>query len=368
MNTDDLAAVREFRADLDEPREGALAEGRWKLAGAAIPERTAPRRTWILATAGAAVAVAAVVGAAAAVPTTRPRQEQAQTPGQSAPAQTQPAGVDLPVTHGTKAPMRPPVAGKAGGDHAAAVAALTRIAGQQRGGPLPIGAGQVLYVKTYNLIDGTGSYIHEVWQDPGTGVALRIRRSDDGPKSIDHSLSDDEIALETARAHLGAPGLDNMKAEYVAAFPREAAKAHELSAAWRAWAAKAYPGRNADGMIFKYLHEVFHYVEPLLDAQQRAALYQALADLAVEATTASIGGRQYDVICMADAQKADCLLVDAATGRFAGGAWTGADLKVTAGNFEFVDFATQPRPVPGATRDLTQEKPGASGSSTTPKR
>ncbi|MEV0561215.1 hypothetical protein [Dactylosporangium sp. NPDC050588] len=55
--------------------------------------------------------------------------------------------------------------------------------------------------------------------------------------------------------------------------------------------------------------------EERTDAQRRSRK--------VARVLAKLPRRQRDVICMADAQKADCLLVDAATGRFAGGAWTG---------------------------------------------
>jgi hypothetical protein len=181
MNHDELAAVREFRAGLDEPRDGALARGRWQLAGSGAPERPRHRRTWLLAGAGAALSVAVMIGGAATVHTAAtPPQSDAIVPGQSAaPSATPPAVDDLPVTHGTKAPMRPQVVGMAGGSHTAAVEALTRLAGKQTDGPLQVGAGQVLYVKTYNLQDGAGQYIHEIWLEPSSGVMLRIRRSDD---------------------------------------------------------------------------------------------------------------------------------------------------------------------------------------------
>src|SRR5205809_384421 len=59
----DLRALREFRVELDEPRDGGLARGRYRLAreDARPPAR---RRQWLLASAGAAAAVAVVVAAA----------------------------------------------------------------------------------------------------------------------------------------------------------------------------------------------------------------------------------------------------------------------------------------------------------------
>jgi hypothetical protein len=162
-----------------------------------------------------------------------------------------------------------------------------------------------------------------------------------------------------------------MTADYVAAFPAGAGKAHELSASWRDWSREAYPGRETDGMIWKQLHEVLHYVEPLLSAPQRAALYLAMADLpAVKGTTASIAGKQYDVLCMSRAARTtDCYLFDPATGRYAGGADTGSDLVVKADNFNFVDAGVQPRPAPGTQPAVTGTKgPPVSRSATTPKR
>ncbi|WP_327008327.1 hypothetical protein OHA72_14355 [Dactylosporangium sp. NBC_01737] len=364
MKHDDLAAVREFRAGLDEPREGALVRGRWELAGAAAPERARPRRIWMLATAGAAVAVAVVVGAAAAVQTPQQPPEQVTVSAGSTPT---PSVVDLPVTHGTKAPMNPAVMGRPGGDHAQAVEALTRIAAKQTGGPLAIGSDQVLYVKSYSLTDGEGRYIHELWMDVQTGTALRIRRNDDGPRVFDRTMSQAEIDEDEARSAGTPPGLHNINGAYVAAFP--SAQPEALAASWKTWAQQDYPGRAADPLIFKQLHEVFHYADPLLTAAQRSTFYLALTYLpSVKATTATIAGTQYDVVCVSgQAQGTQCALFDSATGRYAGDAGTGTDMVVKLGHFTFVDFAAQPRPVPGAPV-VPQEKKGPSGSATTPKR
>ncbi|MDG6105507.1 hypothetical protein Daura_47020 [Dactylosporangium aurantiacum] len=370
MSDDDLTAVREFRAALDEPRDGALAGGRWRLARTEAPHRPRPRRTWLLAGAGAALSVAVVIAGAAAVhPTAAPKRPDAMVPGQSAAPASTPAAGDLPVTHGTKAPMHPQVTGQAGGTHAAAVEALTRLAALQTGGPAQVGAGEALYVKTYNLRDGDDGSVHEVWLDPQTGVALRIRRSDGTLRTVDHSLTAQEVAEETARAAGTPPGLDNMNGAYVAAFPAGAGRAHELSASWREWSRQAYPGRDTEGMVWKQLHEVLHYVEPRLDARQRAALLLAMADLpAVTATTASIAGRQYDVVCLArTGQSTDCSLFDPATGRFVGDAYPAADMVVKADTFSFVDTGVQPRPAPGTEPGILETK-GATGSATTPKR
>ncbi|MEV4509471.1 hypothetical protein AB0K00_10990 [Dactylosporangium sp. NPDC049525] len=364
MSNDDLAAVREFRAALDEPRDGALAKRRWQVARAESPERPR-RRPWVLATAGAAVAVAVVVGGgAAAVHTATPRHENAVVPGQSVAGSPSPSGADLPVTRGTKAPMNPAVTGKAGASHPQAVEALTRLAAKQTGGPLAIGADQTLYVKTYSLADGEGRYIHEAWTDVTTGVALRIRRTDESPRGIDRSLSQKEIDEATALSRDTPPGLHNFNGAYVAAFPAGADQAHQLAATWKDWAQKEYPGRGADGLIFTQVREIFHYVDPLLTAAQRGALYLAIIDLpSVKATTATIDGRQYDAICVSgQADGPQCLLFDQATGRYAGEARTGTDMVVQAGRFTFVDVGVQPRPAVGPDRTI----PGKKGSAPTP--
>ena len=234
MNNDDLAAVREFRAGLDEPREGALVKGRWQLAGS--PERPRRKRSWVLATAGAALAVAVVVGGAATVHRSGPRHDPPSTQQQRPSASQQRASAtDLPVTHGTKAPMNPPVTGKAGGTHAQAVEALTRLAAKQTDGPLVVGPDQVLYVKSYSLTDGETRYIHEAWMDVRNGVALRVRRNDSSPRVFDHSSSQREIDEHTAYSKGTPPRLVNPNAAYVAAFPADAGQAHAIAASWLDW-------------------------------------------------------------------------------------------------------------------------------------
>jgi hypothetical protein len=358
MNHDDLAAVREFRADLDEPRDGALARGRWRLASSGDgggAERPRQRRTWLLATAGAALAVAvAVGGGAAVVHTATPQHKDPVVPQQSVSPSPSPVG-DLPVTQGTRAPMHPQVVGQAGGSHAAAIDTMTRLAARQDAGPLPIGPGQVLYVKSYNLDDGDNQYLHEIWWEPSTGVGLRVRRAGQ-PHGIDLSLTVAEIAADTARSQAAAPGFHNLNGAYVAAFPSGAGQAHALSAQWRTFAAREYPGRAADSLIWDQVREVFHHVDPQLTSAQRAALYLALLDLpGAKATTATIAGRPYDVVCHArNPASSGCLLFDPASGRFAGDATTGADLVVDADSFSFVDVGVQPRPVPGTRLVITE--------------
>jgi hypothetical protein len=364
MSNDDLAAVRDFRAGLDEPREGALTRGRWQLARPEPPRR---RRSWVLATAGAALAVAVVVGGAATV--SQRDQSSAQPEQQTTPSATNVPDEDLPVTHGTKAPMNPSVTGKAGGTHAQAVEALTRLAATQTDGPLVIGPDQVLYVKSYSLTDGDTRYIHEAWFDVRRGVALRIRRNDSSPRAFDHRSSQQEIDELAGFAKSEPPSLTNPNAAYVAAFPTDAGQAHAIAASWLDWSLRLYPGRDAGAMIFEQLHEVLHFVDPLLTAAQRGTLYRAIGELpSVQATTATIAGKQYDVICApSQKQGTRCALFDPATGRYAGDSYALLDLVVKLGKFNFVDIGVQPRPAVGPAQATPAPKP-TSGSATTPKR
>ncbi|GAB3863236.1 hypothetical protein ACFPIJ_54650 [Dactylosporangium cerinum] len=361
---DDIAAVREFRADLDEPREGALTRGRWQLARPEPPRR---RRSWVLATAGAAVAVAVVVGGAATVsrhdrPGAQP--EQRATPS----TQQRTDAADLPVTQGTKAPMNPSVTGQAGGTHAQAVEALTRLAAKQTDGPLVIGPDQVLYVKSYSLTDGDTRYIHEVWMDVRSGATLRIRRNDGSPRPIDRLSSQREIDEYTASSKREPAGLTNPNAAYVAAFPTDAGQAHAIAASWLDWSQRQHPGRDAGAMIFERLHQVLHFADPLLTAAQRRTLYLAIGELpSVRATTATIAGRQYDVICApSQAEGTRCVLFDPATGRYVGDSYALLDLVVKLGKFNFVDVGVQPRPAVGPERGTPAPEPG--DATTTPKR
>src|SRR5258705_7008871 len=165
----DLEALREFRSVLDEPRDGGLARGRYQLARTDSP---APRRRlqWVLASVGAAAAVAVVVGGATFVNTASPpSSDQVGGKGSASPASSDKADKDLPVAQGTRAPVNPAVTGNGGATHAKAVAALDRLATAAAATqPVEIGGGKVLYVKTYNLQDGDGRYIHEIWQDVAT--------------------------------------------------------------------------------------------------------------------------------------------------------------------------------------------------------
>jgi hypothetical protein len=254
--------------------------------------------------------------------------------------------------------MNPAVTGKAGASHQQAVETLTRLAARQTGGPLVIGADQALYVKSYSLTDGEDRYIHEIWVDVTTAAPLRIRRTDDTPRGIDRTSSQKEIDEAAALSRNNPPGLHNLNGAYVAAFPSGADQAHQLAATWKDWAQKEYPGRGADGLIFKELSEVFHYVDPLLTAAQRGTLYLAIIDLSsVKATTATIAGTQYDAVCLSgQTQGTQCLLFDPETGRFVGDASTGTDMVVKAGRFTFVDVGVQPRPAVGPDRTVPQKK------------
>ncbi|GAA3202207.1 hypothetical protein GCM10010532_022630 [Dactylosporangium siamense] len=357
--------MREFRAELDEPRDGALVKGRWNLAGA--PERPRRKRSWMLATAGAAVAVAVVVGGAATLQRSGPQQK---APIANPPAAPQTSPADLPVTRGTKAPVNPAVTGTAGASHAQAVQTLTRLAAKQADGPLTIGADQVLYVKTYTLDDGESRYIHEAWVDVTTGVALRIRRNDAGPRRIDDSLSQAEIDQATATSASNPSDLHNLNAAFVAAFPTDPARAGALAESWLAATRRDYPGRNADALVFRDLHEVFHYVDPLLTAAQRRVLYLAIAELpSVKATTATIAGKKYDLVCASNqAQGTNCAVFDPENGRYVGDVGTESDMVLRPGGAVFVDLGVQPRPAPGPGRAPAVKEKHPSGSATTPKR
>jgi hypothetical protein len=357
----DLVALREFRSALDDPRDGGLARGRYQLARTDSP---APRRRrqWVLASAGAAVAVAVVVGGAtfvnsAAGPRSDPSNQVAgQGPG--SPASSDKADKDLPVTQGTRAPVNPAVTGIGGATHAKAVAALDRLATAAAGTqPVEIGAGKVLYVKTYNLQDGDGRYIHEIWQDVATATVLRIRRTDGADTNIDERSAQAEIdqsAGEPASLYHPVPA-------YYNGLPTDPAA---LLAAWRQWSNTTYPGRDADGMIWKDVYELLHYSEPFWTPQTRAAIYKAFGQMpAVKGTTATIGGTQYDVICMVrpgtGTGAGECLLFDSASGRYAGSAGTGTDMVVKQNNFEFVDFGFQPRPEAGQPQPQGSKKAGS---------
>ncbi|UWP81858.1 hypothetical protein [Dactylosporangium fulvum] len=102
----------------------------------------------------------------------------------------------MPVAHGTRAPVNPAVSGDGGATHANAVAALDRLAAAAADAqplPVPMPENKALYVKTYNLQDGAGRYVHEVWLDPSIATPLRIRRTDGATTDIDDTSSQAEI-------------------------------------------------------------------------------------------------------------------------------------------------------------------------------
>jgi hypothetical protein len=358
-NDNDLRALREFRGALDEPPEGVLVKGRYRLASTdhRPPRR---RRQWVLASAGAAAAVAVVVGAAAVAGGGGPGGQAGADRPSAGPSTSQGRGdKDIPVAPGTRAPAGAAITTDGGATHAKAIAAMDRLAGTAAGvQPLQIGDGQVLYVKSYNLVKGPGSYVHEVWQDQRTAVALRIRRTEQGT-ALDDSLSQAEIdtaAAEPASLYRPTPA-------YLASLPTDPA---QLLEAWRQWSRETYQGREPDGMIWKEVFELLHYSEPFWSPQTRAAIYRALAKMPdVKATTATIDGRKYDLFCMIrpDAgagASAECELFDSATGRFAGDAGPAQDLKLTHENVTLVDFGIQPRPAP-ADKAAAGSKPGGGG-------
>lgn len=352
IEDEDLSALREFRRELDEPRDGGLARGRYRLARTDGP--VGHRRPWLLSSAGAAAAVAVVIGVAATA-TPRPSlHTPVAGPRPTAPASSAPHH-ELPVTPGTRAPVNPVVTGVGGATHAAAVAALDRLArAAADAGPLRVGAGQVLYVKTYNLQDGENRYIHEVWLDPATGVALRIRRTDGATTGIDARTPQTEIDHDAA----APPGIDHPTPAYYTGLPTDPTA---LLATWRHWSQTQYPGRDADGMLWKALYDLFDASEPFWTAPTRAAIYHAIAQLpAVRGTTATIGGRQYDAVCMVRPDtgndRAECQLFDSTSGRWAGYADTGPDMVVKRDSFDFVDFGTQPRPPVGEPLPTTPTK------------
>src|SRR5688500_17431834 len=117
-NDYDLRALREFRGALDEPPDGMLARGRYRLADR---EHRPPRRRrqWVLASAGAAAAVVAVVGASAlaggGLGSGSGGQVGATKPAVALSAPGKPG--DLPVTPGTRAPIGAPIAGGGNATH-----------------------------------------------------------------------------------------------------------------------------------------------------------------------------------------------------------------------------------------------------------
>ncbi|WP_433051947.1 hypothetical protein [Dactylosporangium sp. CS-033363] len=342
MSTDDsdLKALREFRSALDDPPEGALVRGRYRMASS--EDRPRPRRQWLLASVGAAAALAVVVGSAAAL---KPGdKENGQEPAaKPSLAQTKATQADLPVSRGTKAPLNAQISTDGGATHAKAVAAMDRLAGAAANvQPTTVPAGQVLYIKTYNLVDRPDQrYLHEVWIDPQTMVSLRVRRTD--TQQLDSTSAQEEIDQAAASpANLYRP-----TAEYLASLPTDPG---QLLTAWRQWITQQYPGRNADGMLWKDTFELINYSEPFWTPQQRAAIYKALAKMPdVKATTAKIDNRPYDLVCLdrdLNAGTVDCSLFDSATGRYAGTAWPEKNLTLTPENVGLVDYGTQPRPAP----------------------
>ncbi|GAA3297573.1 hypothetical protein Dvina_48765 [Dactylosporangium vinaceum] len=340
----DLHALREFRSALDNPPEGVLVRGRYRLASSEYrpPSR---RRQWVLAGAGAAAALAVVVGVAVAVNGSGPAKDGGQAPAERPSAAQSAGGVkaqDLPVTPGTRAPLDAQVSSDGGATHAKAVAAMDRLAAAGAGAqPMQVGAGQVLYVKTYNLTGGAEKYIHEVWMDPQTIVALRIRRTD--TQSMDTTSTQQDIDAAVAEpASLYRP-----TSQYLASLPTDP---DQLIAALRQWSQARYPDRPADGMIWKDAFELLNYSEPFWTPQQRTAIYRALAKMPdLKGTTAKIDNRPYDLLCLdrdAAAGSLDCLLFDSATGRYAGSAWPAKNLVLTTVNVNLVDYGTQPRPAP----------------------
>ncbi|MEU7869649.1 hypothetical protein [Dactylosporangium sp. NPDC049140] len=351
MSTDDkdLMALRGFRRDLDDPPEGVLVRGRYRLAGSEHRPPTR-RRQWLLASAGAAAALTVVVGAAAAVNSAGNRtdgggQAPAQGPATAAGRPSTGATADLPVTIGTRAPLDAKVTSDGGATHAKAVAAMDRLANAAAGGqPLAVPAGQALYVKTYNLVPGAEKYIHEIWMDPSTLAPLRIRRTD-GDQTTDMPSTQDEIDQATAQA----PGLYRPTADYLASLPADPA---QLISRWRQWAQTTYPDRPADGMIWKDVFELVNYSEPFWTPQQRATIYKAFALMPdLKATTAKIDNRPYDLVCIDREPNGggtiDCDLFDSATGRYAGTAWPEKNLALKPGSIGLVDYGTQPRPAVG---------------------
>ncbi|WP_345134813.1 hypothetical protein [Dactylosporangium darangshiense] len=349
----DLTALREFRSALDEPPEGVLVKGRYRLASSEYrPPRR--RRQWLLTGAGAAAAVAVVVGAVAVAGGGAGGGdgggEQAATKPAVAPV-TDKADKDLPVTPGTRAPAGAAIVNEAGATHAKAVAAMDRLASAAAGAsPLEIGEGKVLYIKSYNLAFGPNANIHEVWMDPKAMVPLRIRSTDGGATNTDVVSAQEEIdAAATQPANMHRP-----TTQYVASLPADPA---QLLGAWRQWAQAVYPGRGADGMIWKDAYELLHYSEPFWTPAQRAAIYKALAKMPdVKGAGMQIDGKAYDLVCMfrADAGPSgnpDCVLFDSVTGRFAGNVTLGEGL-APGENVTLVDYGTQPRPIPGVKPSL----------------
>jgi hypothetical protein len=362
MSTDDndLSALRSFRRALDTPPEGVLVRGRYRLASSEYrPPRRRPQ--WLLTSAGAAVAVAVVVGAAAAV-----HSPAVPGPGGQAPAarpSAAPGGssagkvADLPVTPGTRAPGGATITSDGGATHAKAVAAMDRLAGAAASTqPTQVPSGKVLYIKTYDLKAGSARYVHEIWLDPTIMVPLRVRKNGDGDH-IDSSSTQAEIDQAAAEP----PNLYRPTAAYLASLPTDPA---QLIAQWRQWAQTTYPGRPADGMIWKDTYKLINYSEPFWTPQQRAAVYGALARMPdLKATTAKIDNRPYDLVCLdRGGATADCLLFDSTTGRYAGNAAPGADLALNSGNVYLVDYGIQPPP---ARDDRPATKP-TSGSVTKP--
>jgi hypothetical protein len=181
--------------------------------------------------------------------------------------------------------------------------------------------------------------------DPNAMVPLRIRSTDGGATTTDVVSAQKEIDAAAAQpANMHRP-----TTQYVASLPADPA---QLLEAWRQWAQAVYPGRGADGMIWKDAYELLHYSEPFWTPAQRAAIYKALAQMPdVKSAGMRIDGKAYDLVCMlredaGPSGNADCVLFDSATGRFAGNVAVGKDL-APGENVTLVDYGTQPRPIPG---------------------
>ncbi|GAA2386980.1 hypothetical protein [Dactylosporangium salmoneum] len=169
---------------------------------------------------------------------------------------------------------------------------------------------------------------------------------DGGSTNIDDAAAQAEIdkeAAEPASMYRPTP-------VFLASLP---ADPQQLLTYLRQWVHDTYPDRPADSMIWKDAYELIHYSEPFWTPQQRAAIYKALGAMPdVKATTATIAGTGYDLVCMVrtdvgPGDQADCLLFESATGRFAGDATAGTGMALTAATVDLVDYGTQPRPAPG---------------------
>lgn len=337
MTDDEIARLRRFRAELDQNDDALPRMRRRVTEGIERPSAPAsPRRRWIVAAAGAAASVVAIVTVSAVMSNAADPDRAGQRPG--APPSVAAASAADPLATAPAAEAWPT-------DLTAVVERLVGLsAGVQ---PVEVPAGKALHLASRGQQRGDSPFTQKIWYEPDGQILLRSVRT--GPGWMNHTTSAGE--RDEARAELAreGPNFGQSTRAYLAGLPTT--PAHLLALVRPAPRSKE-GAPTGDHYLFKSYVELFMYMQPVLTPQLRAALYRTLPlvnGVRVFGST-NVGGRDVVVIVHDEpGRDATAMLFDPATGEVIGDASMGADGFTYVSLWDARTVVDPPPPGPEAT-------------------